>query len=254
MSAARVDRPLAHGLLGAHVLRRAEAEARLRHALRRRRCCTASAMPKSATSARWPSLQQDVLGLDVAMDHARRARTRARSATSRAMRTASAIGSCFSRSRRLRSVSPSTTASHRTAVRRHRRCRTAAGCADAAGWPSARSRFRNRSAPMTAPSSGWSTLMATSRSCLRSCGEVDGGHAAGAEFALDAVAVGNRREETGVHQREGARAAASSRVMTCRTQLRMITMSVRSACWSRLSMRKRPSGATSYMVRNWLPT
>ena len=32
--------------------------------------------------------------------------------------------------------------------------------------------------------------MATWRSCLRSCGEVDGGHAARAELALDAVAVG----------------------------------------------------------------
>ena len=54
-------------------------------------------------------LQQDVLRLEVAVDDAvRDARSRARSRSRRAMRTASSTGSCFSRSSRARSVSPST--------------------------------------------------------------------------------------------------------------------------------------------------
>ena len=67
--AARVDRALAHRLLGAHVLRRAEREARLRHALRRRRCCTRE-RDAEVGDERVPVLQQDVLRLDVAMDDA----------------------------------------------------------------------------------------------------------------------------------------------------------------------------------------
>ena len=39
--------------------------------------------------------------------------------------------------------------------------------------------------------------MATLRSWRRSCGQVDGGHAAGADLALDAVAVGQGRLEAG---------------------------------------------------------
>ena len=56
---------------------------------------------------------------------------------------------------------------------------------------------RNRSAPITAASSGRRTLIATLRSCLRSCGEIDGGHAALAELPLDAVAVGEGDGEGG---------------------------------------------------------
>jgi hypothetical protein len=58
---ARVDRALTHRLLGAHVLRRAEREAGLRHA-RPPALCTASAMPKSATRAR-PSCRRMFSGL-----------------------------------------------------------------------------------------------------------------------------------------------------------------------------------------------
>ena len=66
--ASRVDRALAHGLLGAHVLRRAETQAGLRHAL------TAGSLHGERDAEvghqRVSALQQDVLGLDVAVDHA----------------------------------------------------------------------------------------------------------------------------------------------------------------------------------------
>ena len=64
-------------------------------------------MPKSATSA-LAVVQQDVLGLDVAVDDAVPVRVVERDGDFAAMRTASSIGSCFSRSSRSRSVSPST--------------------------------------------------------------------------------------------------------------------------------------------------
>jgi hypothetical protein len=54
-------------------------------------------------------LQEDVLRLDVAVNDALLVRVVERAGDfTRAMRTASAIGSCFSRSRRARSVSPRT--------------------------------------------------------------------------------------------------------------------------------------------------
>ena len=50
---------------------------------------------------------------------------------------------------------------------------------------------------MTAESSGRSTLIATLRSCFEVVREVDRRHAARAELALDAVAVGERGGERG---------------------------------------------------------
>ena len=65
---ARVDRPFAHRLFRAHVLRRAEGEAGLRHPL------AAGALHGERDAEigdqGMAALQQDVLRLDVAMDHA----------------------------------------------------------------------------------------------------------------------------------------------------------------------------------------
>ena len=144
----------------------------------RRPAATASAMPKSATSAR-AVVQQDVLRLDVAVDDAVAVRVVERAATSRAMRSASATGSCFSRSRRARSDLALDVRHHveeqRRRPRRESNSGRMCGCCRVAV---VRISARNRSAPMTAASSGWSTLSATWRSWRRSSGEVDGGHAA----------------------------------------------------------------------------
>ena len=69
---------------------------------------------------------------------------------------------------------------------------------------------------MTAASSGCSTLMATLRSCLQVLGEVDGGHAALAELALDAVAVGEGGGETV----DGRHVVKRSRATNCSPAIR----------------------------------
>ena len=51
--------------------------------------------------------------------------------------------------------------------------------------------------------------MATLRSCLRSSREIDGGHAAGPEFAFDRVAVGEGRRKPIVRHGFPKRAASS---------------------------------------------
>ena len=107
MSLRRVDSAIAGRLLGRHVLRRAERQACLRDA-------TAAGVADGERDAeigddRLAVVKQNVLGLEVAMDDAvRGARSRARPLLRRAMRSASSTGSCFSRSSRARSDSPST--------------------------------------------------------------------------------------------------------------------------------------------------
>ena len=152
---------------------------------------TASAMPKSATSA-WPLVQQDVLRLDVAMDDAVPVRVVER-VGDLASRCAPRrrCGSCFSRSSRSRSdlalderhdVEDGAVGRPRVEQRQDVRMLQVRRRLDLAQEP------LGADARRRAPAR--STLIATWRSCLRSCGEVDGGHAAGAELALDAVAVG----------------------------------------------------------------
>ena len=68
---------------------------------------TASAMPKSATSAA-PSCSRMFSGLMSRCTTPRLCAYSSALATSRARRTDSSTGSCFSRVRRLRRVSPST--------------------------------------------------------------------------------------------------------------------------------------------------
>ena len=59
-----------------------------------------------------------------------------------------------------------------------------------------------------AASSGWSTLRATGRSC-RSLGEIDRGHAAPAELALERVAVGERGLQGGRRANQKSRSTKS---------------------------------------------
>ena len=75
------------------------------------RLATASAMPKSATSA-VPVGEQDILRLDVAMHDALAVGVVERAATAVAMRSASSIGSWPRASRRARRDSPSTKRHH----------------------------------------------------------------------------------------------------------------------------------------------
>ena len=132
---ARVDRLLAHRLLGTHVLRRAEREAGLRHARSAR--LLHGERDAEVRDERVPALQQNVLGLDVAMDHAvlvrvvERVGDLARDAqrvVDRKLPLARQADRAATRRRR--------TASRRTGVRRRRPSRAAAGCADAAALPS----------------------------------------------------------------------------------------------------------------------
>ena len=97
---------VARGLLGAHVLRRAEADPRLGHAL------TAGLRDRERDAKvgnhRLAGMQLHVLGLEIPMDHASLVRIVERPAKVRAKRTASSTGNYCSRSSRARSVSPST--------------------------------------------------------------------------------------------------------------------------------------------------
>ena len=101
-----VHRALARRLLRRHVLRGAEREAGPGHPL-------AAGLLDSECDAevrdqRRAVVEQDVLRLDVAVDHAVLVCVRQRLATSPAIRTASVTGSCRSRTSRARRLSPST--------------------------------------------------------------------------------------------------------------------------------------------------
>ena len=104
--AASVDVRLASSLLGTHVRRCADGESGLRERL-------PSGGADGARDAeigddRMSVVDEDILRLDVAMHEAASMRVASASANSVAMRKLSSSGSCFSRLRRLRSVSPST--------------------------------------------------------------------------------------------------------------------------------------------------
>ena len=89
----------------AHVVRRAERHAGLGHAGAAR--LAGGERDAEVGDERAAVVQQDVLRLDVAVDHAVPMGVVQLAATSVAIRTASAMG-CFSRLSRSRSVSPST--------------------------------------------------------------------------------------------------------------------------------------------------
>ena len=152
---------------------------------------SARAMPKSATSVLAVGGEQDVLGLDVAVDDAVLVGVVERAGRlARRCGAASSTGSWRSRRSRSRSDSPSTNgmvnqswpaASPESWTVRMWGC-----------WSRAAKRISRwkRSGPSVAASSGRSTLSATGPVVPEVVREVDGGHAAAAELALEGVAVG----------------------------------------------------------------
>ena len=165
------DLALAHGLLRAHVMRRSQGQPCLGHA-----SPAGGAHRQGDPEVRHQRravVQQDVLGLDVAVDH------------TVSMRVVEGAGRPPSRSaRHQRPEAASPERAGRGAIRPRRRAsrsrgttaggpglRPSRGAAGYAGcWRLAVVRIsaRNRSAPINAASSGRSTLSATLRWCLRS--------------------------------------------------------------------------------------
>ena len=158
---------------------------------------TASAMPKSATSG-WPVVEQDVLRLEVAVDHVvavrvvERTRDRGRDANgfvdrqlllaieSRAQRFA--FDERHHVEQQLPSASPESNSGSRFGC-----------CRFAVTWISA----RNRSTPSTAPSSGLQHLERDLALVPQVAREVDGRHAALADQSVDGVAAGRGRNSGG---------------------------------------------------------
>ena len=147
-------------------------------------------MPKSATSV-LPSLgEQDVLGLDVAVDDAVLVGVLAApAAASRAIRSASSTGSCRSRRSRSRRVSPSTNGMVNQswpAVSPESWTVRMCGC-----WSRAASRISrwNRSGPSDCGELGVEHLERDRAVVLEVVREVDRGHAAAAELAVEGVAT-----------------------------------------------------------------
>ena len=88
---------------------------------------------------------------------------------------------------------------------------------------------RKRSASIEAASSGRRTLIATGRACLRSCGQVDRGHAAAADLAAEGVAVREDGRETRNRVRHARRiqAAGSRFQMSCPTARTAVVTSLK---------------------------
>ena len=82
---------------------------------------------------------------------------------------------------------------------------------------------------------------------LEVLGEVDGGHAARAELALDQVTVGEGGTQTVVHGAPLVKRSRSSRVQPCTTTIRPLSVVIR------LNRRSRPFGATSNPVVPLVP-
>ena len=151
---------------------------------------TASAIPKSAIIGRPPCIRMFSGLMSRWITPFASARTRARRATSRATRTASSMPSCVSRLSLL---------AERLAfdVRHHvvqepiRRCpsRRAAGCAD--GWSARRGLDLHHEALGAEHRCelGLEDLHRDQAVVLEVLGQIDGGHAARTELALDGVAV-----------------------------------------------------------------
>ena len=186
--AARIDGALAHRLLGTHVLRRAEREPGLRHPL------AAGALHGERDAEvgheRVAALQQDVLRLDVAMDHAE------------AVRVAERIGD-FARDAdrfvdRQLAVALEARAQRLAGDQRHHVVEQAVGLAAVEQRQDVRMLQARRGADL-----GEEALAAERRAqvgvqhldgdvaiVLEIVREVHGGHAALAELAVEAVAVG----------------------------------------------------------------
>ena len=112
---------------------------------------TASAMPKSATTG-CAVLEQNVLGLEIAMNDAVRVRVVERARDRRSRCEPLRRPAAASRDRAVRAaIRLRRTASRRTAVRPLRPSRTAAAGWDAGGCAVTRISLRKRSTPSTAP-------------------------------------------------------------------------------------------------------
>ena len=148
---------------------------------------TARAMPKSATSAR-PLGEEDVLGLDVAMDDALRVRERQRLGDLLRRCRSHRRSAAASRDRAGRAATPlRRTASCSTACRPPSPSRAPRRCSGGCSVrPTSISR-RKRSAPSEAASSGFSTLTATWRSFARSCARYTVAIPPCPELSLEAV-------------------------------------------------------------------
>ncbi len=139
-----------------------------RSAAQRPAACNARAMPKSATSA-WPSAEQDVLGLDVAVHDALAVRV-----VQRVGHLAGDLQRVVERQLTLapqpvpEATRPPRRASCTRAGRPLRRSRAPAGCAGAAGGRWSGSPAGSARGRAVAASSGCRTLSATGRSCWRS--------------------------------------------------------------------------------------
>ena len=162
-------------------------------------CCTARAMPKSATSGR-AVVQQDVLRLDVAMDHAvpvgvLAARRRPRRRCAPLPRPAAAapaepVAQDLAIHERHDVVEEPSASPESKSGRMCGCCRLAVSSIS----------LRKRSAPSTARELGVEHLEGDLPVVARSLGEIHRGHAAPAELALDDVPAGQSGRPTGLRR------------------------------------------------------
>ena len=115
------------------------------------------------------------------------------------MRSASSSGSWLSRASRSAAIRPRRTAWCSRAGRRPRPSRRPAGCGGAASRAASRISRRKRSGPRHGGELGPEDLERDRAIVLEVAGEVDRGHAAAAELALDRVAVAKRFGQCGDH-------------------------------------------------------
>ena len=194
---ARVDRALPHRLLGGHVLRCAEREAGLRHALAAGRLHREG--DAEVGNQRVAALQQDILGLDIAVDHAAPVCVRQR------------VGDLAGDAQRFgygeQPVAHEPRAQRLAVHERHDVEQEAAGLARVVQWQDVRvlqvgrgADFREES--LGAEGSGEVGMQHLDRDLARVLEvvrEVDGGHPALPEFALEPVATAKCRRERRGH-------------------------------------------------------
>ncbi len=187
--AARVDRPLTHRLLGRHVLRRAERQSGLRHARAAGRLH--GERDAEVGDERVPVLQQDVLRLDVAVDD-RRARAHSPSASADLARDAYRVVD------RQLPLALEPGAQRLAGHERHHVVQQSVGVAAVEQRKNVRMLQTRRRAdlgeePLAAERRaelGMEDLDGDVAVVLQVVREIHGRHAAGAELALDAIALG----------------------------------------------------------------